>query len=294
MSRKVCAVAVPPAGTVVIAPEAVTSLIAVPLFGQRWEPWRGRMLGLNSLCTVHDYGCAVTATAMVLHYYGVETDPGEMNEWLKANGGFSRERMLWAIAANRGNGVTFAVEQQWPDGEADLNLINNELDAGYPVIAQCRLPYQRTKRHFVVLTGRWGPVYSINDPWYGDQTSFNDRYDDPARSIYGIRVYHGSAPSSTAGEYQKQWTCPIPSNPTGTVWMMAVPRPENRYTRHLFRADGKPREYGMYVWFNGAEHASFVFAEPGDPGAPLTVTVEPECFLSFGTGSPPEGDVLAW
>ena len=76
---------------------------------------------------------------------------------------------------------------------ADLNRINSELNGGYPVIAEVRLS---SSQHFVVITGYTGSTYYINDPWYGDESTINGRYGDPASAIYSIRLYHGTATRS--------------------------------------------------------------------------------------------------
>jgi hypothetical protein len=194
MRQKMCAVALLLLAMVLVIPPAAVAQMPVPRFGQRWDPWQWQKLGHSQTSTIHDYGCALTCAAMVINYYGIDTDPGRLNDWMKAKGGFSDDLIIWGAAEKLGNGIDFVGRWDWQTVPADLNVINAELDAGNPVIAEVRLPYNGAKQHFVVITGRSGATYYINDPWEGDQSTFQQRYHDPARYIYGIRVYHGTAP----------------------------------------------------------------------------------------------------
>lgn len=178
-------------------PTSVNSAIAsiemnVPVYKQGYSsPWYNDQLGTCSE-TIGSAGCAITSIAMTFKYYGVQTDPGDMNSWLKQNDGYVSGCLVdWPVAIGRSEGtVQWAGRYDYTSVPADLNLINSELNNGYPVIAEVRLSgYQ----HFVVITGYSGSTYYINDPWYGDGSTINDRYGDPASAIYGIRLYHGTA-----------------------------------------------------------------------------------------------------
>ena len=181
-------------------PSSITKMLEVPLYiqGHKGDQiWSKDRLGTCYPETIGSHGCAVTSIAMVFRYYGVNTDPRDMNNWLKANGGYSSGCLVnWPRAADHSDGRVQWVEKvDYTNVPADLNKIKSEIDKGYPVIAEVRLSgYQ----HFVVITGYSGSIFYINDPWYGDKFTINARYDsDPAKAIYGIRVYHGnlSAPS---------------------------------------------------------------------------------------------------
>jgi ABC-type bacteriocin/lantibiotic exporter with double-glycine peptidase domain len=46
--------------------------------------------------TIGSIGCAMTCTAMILKYYGVDTDPKQLNSWLNANKGYAVSgRLYW-------------------------------------------------------------------------------------------------------------------------------------------------------------------------------------------------------
>ncbi len=165
----------------------------VPVIGQRWSPWSSDTLGTCSVnTTIGSDGCAITATAMLLNYYGDNTDPRELNTWLKNNGGYSSGCLInWSVAATKMSNVQWVESLSYASIPADLDRIKNELDSGYPVVAEVRLS---GNKHFVVLTGYVGSTFYINDPWYGNQSTLSDNGygSDPAVAIYGIRVFHGS------------------------------------------------------------------------------------------------------
>jgi len=167
--------------------------MSVPVYGQgqQGQVWAGDQLGTCYPETIGSHGCAITSIAMIFKYYGISTDPRDMNNWLKQNNGYSAGCLVkWEVAPGRSNGsLQYAGRYDYQAVPADLNKINAELNSGYPVIAEVRLSGYM---HFVVITGYSGSIYYINDPWYGDSSTINSRYNsNPATAIYGIRVYHG-------------------------------------------------------------------------------------------------------
>jgi PKD repeat protein len=162
----------------------------VPLYGQRWASWSGDQLGTCSPETIGTDGCAISSLAMVFSYYGSDVEPPDMNEWLKQNNGYSGSCLVkWDTAANYTENTQWIGSYDYSSVAADLDKIKSELDSGYPVIAEVRLSGYK---HFLVITGYSGGTFYINDPWYGDSSTINERYhSDPARAIYGIRLYHG-------------------------------------------------------------------------------------------------------
>ena len=172
-------------------------IISVPLFCQRSDPWQSSLLGFSSSDTIHDYGCVITDLAMILNYYGANTNPGDMNNWLKANGGYaSQDLVVWGAVAQHGPNVSYAGGSDWSAVPANLGAVNAELDAGYPVIANVCL-FKTTANHYVVIVGHSGTTsYTVNDPWDGQQHTIPDaRYSNgasPSVAIWGIQRYHGS------------------------------------------------------------------------------------------------------
>ena len=132
--------------------------IPVPLFCQNDLKWRDARLASNDE-TLGYKGCAVTSAAMILKFYGVDTDPGRLNTFLSATGGYTAEGWIyWEAAANLARSRVRFVYESLPS----YYLIDSNLLRANPVIVRVRLPSGIT--HFVVITGKQGFDYLIRDP----------------------------------------------------------------------------------------------------------------------------------
>ena len=159
------------------------SVMTVPVMGQQEAGWASANLG-TSPASIGLEGCAITSVAMMLRYYGINTDPNALNAWLTANGGYANDDMLiWdAITRYTGGRVAFS---GWLG--PDLNTILAELDAGRPVVAEVSIG---GNQHFVLLTGySTDGGIQMNDPWYFDSAKLNDRYGYPNSGIVSIRTF---------------------------------------------------------------------------------------------------------
>ena len=176
------------------------SSMTIAVMGQQDGAWAGAPLGSSATDSIGSAGCAITSVTMMLRYYGMNTDPGAFNAWLTANGGYAfDDQLIWdAVTSYSGGRVAFS---NWLG--PDLGPIEGELDAGRPVVAEVRLG---GNQHFVLLTG-----YSteggleINDPWFADSVSFNDRYGDPASGIVSIRTFMPADPGGQRGGGRVSW-----------------------------------------------------------------------------------------
>jgi len=136
-------------------------------------------------------GCVVTSASMIANYYGSTKNPGQ----ICAAASFTGDGALYwgSIPAAAGGTIQYAGNINYPGIPADMNKINSELDAGYPVIAAVN-----GYGHYIVITGHDGGTYYINDPGgptipYGRQGSFSTWYGSPvANYIDGIFMYHGT------------------------------------------------------------------------------------------------------
>ncbi|HEV3096851.1 MAG TPA: C39 family peptidase [Candidatus Dormibacteraeota bacterium] len=158
--------------------------MTIPVMGQQDPAFAGAPLGSSATDTIGSAGCAITSVTMMLRYYGINTDPGAFNAWLTANGGYAfDDQLIWdAVTTYSGGRVAFS---GWTG--PDLGAIQNELDAGRPVVAEVRL---NGNQHFVLLIGysaEGGLV--IDDPWFADSVRFSDRYGDPASGIVSVRTF---------------------------------------------------------------------------------------------------------
>jgi hypothetical protein len=176
------------------------SSTTIPVMGQQDGAWAGAPLGNSATDTIGSAGCAITSVTMMLRYYGMNTDPGAFNAWLTANGGYAfDDQLIWdAVTTYSGGRVTFS---GWIG--PDLGVIESELDAGRPVVAEVRL---NGNQHFVLLTGysaEGGLV--IDDPWFADSVRFSDRYGDPASGIVSIRTFMPADPGGERGGGRVSW-----------------------------------------------------------------------------------------
>ena len=171
---------------------AAAARLDVVVWGQKDARWASLHLD-DSFRTMGGSGCAVTSAAMVAAYYGSTKNPGQLCQALNANGGLDSQGSIDFARVPRaaGGSISFV---GWHT--TDLALLNRELDAGHPIIAQVTLP--GGLNHFVVITGRNTGTYSINDPWYNDTSTINARYGTPASAIHSIIIYHGTVPVPAA------------------------------------------------------------------------------------------------
>jgi len=132
---------------------------APPLFKQCAPPaasWNSATLGTCSW-TICQKGCAISSVSMYLRKRGLNTDPGQLNTWLKANGGYADGCDLYwgkvdSLGKTRCQGFqsgTYAQACSW-------------ISSGYGVILNVE-----NGGHWVLGTGcdGKGNVY-VNDPGY--------------------------------------------------------------------------------------------------------------------------------
>ncbi len=132
--------------------------LPVPLFLQGDPAWGQDQSGSGQY-TLAQVGCAISSSAMVMKFYGIDTDPGRLNVFLRGHGGFDENNDLrWegppALAPDR---VRHAYEDL-----PSYFLIDSNLYRGNPVIVRLKLASGWT--HFVVVMGKQGFDYLIRDP----------------------------------------------------------------------------------------------------------------------------------
>ncbi len=138
---------------------ATRVLIEVPSFLQNDPLWGQDPLGPSPTDTLGSAGCAVSSAAMILASYGVDTDPRRLNEFLNSRDGFTPEAWLkWEVAAELSPDKVRFVYEDLPS----YQLIDENLERGNPVIVRIR--YDSGITHFVVIRGKEGHDYLINDP----------------------------------------------------------------------------------------------------------------------------------
>lgn len=112
------------------------SAMNIPVLAQQDPAWGGARLGASPTDSIASSGCAITAVTMLLHDYGMDTNPGAFNAWLTPNGGYALwDNLVWdAVTRYSGGWVAFS---GWLG--PDLTTIVNQIDAAQPVVAEARL-----------------------------------------------------------------------------------------------------------------------------------------------------------
>ncbi len=135
--------------------------LAVPSYRQNDPRWGQELLGPTEN-TLGAEGCAVSSAAMVLGFYGIDTDPQRLNAFLNAHEGYTPQGWIyWEAAAEFAPGRIRHVYEDAPS----YRLIDTNLDRGNPVIVRLRFPSGVT--HFVVIAGKSGFDYLTQDPGAG-------------------------------------------------------------------------------------------------------------------------------
>ena len=131
----------------------------VPELAQDDPRWTFELLG-PTYDTIGQAGCAITSAAMVLSSYGVDTDPSRLNQYLDLHQGYTPEGWVyWEKAAEVA--PYGQVEKAYEDLPS-YALIDQQVLAGNPVIV--RLTLRNGHTHFVVIVGKQGWDYLIEDP----------------------------------------------------------------------------------------------------------------------------------
>jgi hypothetical protein len=157
--------------------------LQVPLFLQGDPAWGDEHLG-TSPRTMAQVGCAVCAATMIMKYYGIDTDPGRMNDFLMENGGYDENNdLLWEGPAKIAPDKVRHVYEDLPS----YFLIDSNLDKGNPVIVRLRLRSGWT--HFVVIMGKQGFDYLIRDPSSAGRTKGIYPLREIGSNIEALRFY---------------------------------------------------------------------------------------------------------
>ncbi len=137
----------------------------VPQFFQGDSRWSVDPLGASP-GTLGAEGCAVASAAMTLASYGMDVDPGRLNQFLTAlPGGYTPEGWIyWEKAAEFDRGLTARLLPHYED-KPSYFLLDWNVIQGNPVIV--RLRYRDGITHFVVICGKSGYDYLVRDPGRG-------------------------------------------------------------------------------------------------------------------------------
>jgi len=175
-------------------------LLDVPLFDQNDPEWACDQLGrcrdtsLGECDWRFPGGCTVTCLAMIYNFYVPNfTNPKELNESTK----YVRKcSMKWPPKNKQPKGAPDGVIY---DGHLDgfddnvKNTVDSYLLNGNPVLAD--VTASGIYQHFVVITGKLGETYYINDPWDGKYCTL----DTGSLEAYTVRKVHFYSFTETQG-----------------------------------------------------------------------------------------------
>ena len=173
--------------------------LPVPVLSQRDPGWNQEQLGSCVGQNLDQWGCAVTSLTMVAQFFNVpnltvpaehsETgeeriglNPAIVDDWLTWKGAYESDCLMghnWTIlppgvkASNRHDNSYFYSN---PPGISPQthSFIDTALANQRPVIAWIRDPNDADFTHLVVIRGRTGSTYCINDPYGGVETTLEE------------------------------------------------------------------------------------------------------------------------
>ncbi len=150
----------------------------VPHFSQGDPRWANRVLGRNS--NIARQGCAISSIAMILGFYGRDVNPGILDAFLDAEGGYAGNSVVWAVAGRCRQGRKDKLKYASKSGdEAKLRkTLTERVKKNLPTMVRVDYGVDRdiTYNHFVVCIGITGDGdLLMNDP----ATSRGDGYANP-------------------------------------------------------------------------------------------------------------------
>ncbi|MEN6522329.1 MAG: GH25 family lysozyme, partial [Anaerolineaceae bacterium] len=170
--------------------EPITGGLDAPLYSQSDPAWRYDRLGRST--TIGANGCLLTGVAMLLKYWSKDTDPRRLNAAMKKAGGYSGNLWIWEALTKLYPDIVMDWDN-WivSQGGYTLSRIDALLTADTPVLAQTDYNPATAylDQHWVLMTGKQGDDYIINDPVDGQRVLFNTRYGEPAKKIFRIAAY---------------------------------------------------------------------------------------------------------
>lgn len=234
-----------------------------PMYLQGDSAWGSKTIpGAGSM---KNYGCAINCSAMVAKYYGCQTDPGTLLNYLTGHSGITSEGKLdWQSVVNSGNGILTSYKRVSYSGLADMTAVNSMIDSGKPVILEvrCKLSSGAFSQHFVVCTSREGNTYYINDPLSGRTTLDKYYYWDggAARAIYGYCVFYASSNGNGTNSSPN-------TSSTATTTATTATTPQNSGKKYQIKYYANDNLNGNIVMTAESDNISFNWGSNG-PGSP--------------------------
>ena len=163
-------------------------------FSQRDPRWAADLLGSSDI-TIGRAGCLIAAAATMLTDWGVATDPGRLNAWLRSHGGYFRGNLL-IFGALAGLGAQCGGYVDCKAVPAPVARMREALSAGNVVLAAVDWsPGGTVQSHWVRVLALDERDGQVMDPWQmpGKELVKLSRYLasdwDAARGIFEVAFY---------------------------------------------------------------------------------------------------------
>jgi len=155
---------------------------------------------------ISNYGCLLVCHTMLLQYYGEKVTVDSLNELYKSQKVFDGNLINYWAAAKCFDGITAEDDiHNYYTEACDMALVDKYLSERKPVILGLgaspvnpkKVDYDGMIDHFVLVVGKdEAGSYIINDPYFGDEQYFQNRYSgkEIEEYIFGLRLYNGTPP----------------------------------------------------------------------------------------------------
>jgi hypothetical protein len=141
-------------------------MAAFKFYSQQDPKWKGQLLGTDKSSTIGSYGCLLTSMTMVSSTYGFDITPELMNDKMRQAGGFQGAFVMPVFISKALPGMRQVNYIDCSNQPAPLAEIDSYLVAGKPVIVEVDYsPNAGIQNHWIVLMGKKGDDYVIQDPW---------------------------------------------------------------------------------------------------------------------------------
>ena len=173
----------------ILVPWQQGSSVVAPV-SQRDARWNDKRLGqVGSNQTIGKWGCLLTCFTMVANAYGHQVTPAQLNDSMVRQGGFID------VNLTKWNALTDVYTDMIYGGKlASTPEVTKSIDAslmeGRPVAVQVDFtsdtPYTDNDQHWVLIVGKDGEDYRVNDPWLlpAQEASLKERYGKAGRPLW--------------------------------------------------------------------------------------------------------------
>jgi hypothetical protein len=200
----------------IVVPEPQRHSPIKPL-SQRDPAWgNGRLGNANSSQTIGVWGCLLTSFAMLANTYGKNVTPPQLNQLIVNGPGFINNNWTpWNALARLYPDIIFDGRLETRFHADVLNRINGALQAGTAVVLQVdntpNTPYIDQDQHWVVVVGRDGDDYRVNDPLTGQEVSLRGTYGRAGQSLTNAIIAVVFYRSTTTRINYEQPVAPAPT-----------------------------------------------------------------------------------